>query len=142
MKGLSAGQFEKVASGIYLEGLAVDYRRNIVWYSDVIAGGVHGLMPDGKIESLNPGRRWTGGVMLNEDGCVFSSGQGGIMWNNLDSGLIRLAARQARGKDHQRRQRDDAGRQRGSVFRHRRYRDGRARRGDPADRALPAECRP
>lgn len=86
MKELSVGQFEKVASGIYLEGLAVDYKRDIVWYSDVIGGGLHGLMPDGKIESLNPGRRWTGGVMLNEDGCVFSSGQGGIMWNSLDSG--------------------------------------------------------
>jgi sugar lactone lactonase YvrE len=86
MKELYPGQFEKVASGIYLEGLAVDTKRNIVWYSDVIGGGLHGLMPDGKIESLNPGRMWTGGVLLNEDGSVFSSGQGGIMWNHPDSG--------------------------------------------------------
>lgn len=86
MKELSVGEFETVASGIYLEGLAVDYKRDIVWYSDVIGGGLHGLMPDGKIESFNPERMWTGGVMLNEDGSVFSSGQGGIMWNNPNSG--------------------------------------------------------
>jgi sugar lactone lactonase YvrE len=86
MKESAVGQFEKVAAGIYLEGLAVDCKRNIVWYSDVIGGGLHGLMPDGKIESMNPGRMWTGGVMLNEDGSVLSSGQGGIMWNNLHSG--------------------------------------------------------
>lgn len=86
MKELSVGEFEKVASGVYLEGLAVDSQRGIVWYSDVIGGGLYGLMPDGKIESFNPGRMWTGGVMLNEDGSVFSSGQGGIMWNNPQSG--------------------------------------------------------
>jgi sugar lactone lactonase YvrE len=27
--------FENIASGVYLEGLAVDYQRNVVWYSDV-----------------------------------------------------------------------------------------------------------
>lgn len=86
MSGLAVGEFEKVASGIYLEGLAVDSTRNILWYSDVIAGGIHGLMLDGSIEILNPGRMWTGGVMLNEDGSVLSSGPGGIMWNNPETG--------------------------------------------------------
>jgi sugar lactone lactonase YvrE len=43
-------------------------------------------MPDATSVSFNPGRMWTGGVMLNEDGSVFSSGQGGIMWNHPDSG--------------------------------------------------------
>jgi sugar lactone lactonase YvrE len=86
MKELAVGEFEKVASGIYLEGLAVDYKRNIVWYSDVIAGGIHGLSPDGSIQSFNPGRMWTGGIMLNEDGAVFSSGEGGVMWNNPETG--------------------------------------------------------
>lgn len=81
-----AGEFAAIASGIYLEGLAVDNLRNIVWYSDVIAGGVHGLMPNGRTIILNPGRMWTGGIMLNADGSVLSSGQGGIMWNNPDSG--------------------------------------------------------
>jgi sugar lactone lactonase YvrE len=29
---------------------------------------------------------WTGGVMMNADGCVLSTGEGGIMWNNPESG--------------------------------------------------------
>jgi len=86
MAKLTVGEFEKVASGIYLEGLAVDDKRNVVWYSDVIGGGVHGLKPDGGIVSFNAGRMWTGGVLVNEDGSVLSSGPGGIMWNNPDTG--------------------------------------------------------
>ena len=38
------GEFEKVTSGIYLEGLAIDHFRGAIWYSDVIAGGIHGIM--------------------------------------------------------------------------------------------------
>jgi sugar lactone lactonase YvrE len=79
------GPFEQIATGVYLEGLAVDYARNAVWYSDVIKGGVHGVMPDGKVITLNPGRMWTGGVMMNADGSVLSSGAGGILWNNPDT---------------------------------------------------------
>jgi len=83
---VGVGAFEPVAAGLYLEGLAVDTRRNIVWYSDVIAGGVHGLMPDGTTVTLNKERMWTGGIMLNADGSVLSSGAGGIMWNNPETG--------------------------------------------------------
>jgi sugar lactone lactonase YvrE len=78
--------FEPVARGLYLEGLAVDYERDVVWYSDVITGGVHRLAADGRAQVLNPGRMWTGGVMMNADGAVLSSGPGGIMWNHPDSG--------------------------------------------------------
>jgi sugar lactone lactonase YvrE len=79
-------QFEKIASGLYLEGLAVDHIRDVIWYSDVIGGGVHGVKPDGtKVGSFNEGRMWTGGVMMNADGAVLSSGEGGIMWNDPDS---------------------------------------------------------
>lgn len=83
----ATGEFKAIASGLYLEGLAVDHRREVIWYSDVIRGGIHGVKPDGtKVASLNESRMWTGGVMLNEDGAVLSSGQGGIMWNDPDSG--------------------------------------------------------
>lgn len=78
--------FEQLASGLWLEGLAIDSLRNIVWYSDVIGGGVHALMPNGSVETVNPARRWTGGLLINEDGAVLSSGAGGIMWNNLETG--------------------------------------------------------
>jgi len=86
MTKIPASEFEQLASGIYLEGLAVDYRRNIVWFSDVIGGGVRGLLPDGSVETLDPERMWTGGVMLNHDGAVLSSGAGGIRWNNPETG--------------------------------------------------------
>lgn len=86
MSDLDVGQFEKVASGLYLEGLAVDTVRDIVWYSDVIAGGVYGLARDGGIESFNADRMWTGGLLLNDDGAVLSTGAGGIMWNNPETG--------------------------------------------------------
>lgn len=78
--------YERLATGVYLEGLAVDYARGIVWYSDVIAGGVHGVGAEGRAPSFNHDRMWTGGIMLNEDGAVLSSGQGGIMWNHPESG--------------------------------------------------------
>ncbi|MFV8817601.1 SMP-30/gluconolactonase/LRE family protein [Haliea sp. E17] len=86
MHQLAVGQFQQLAAGIYLEGLAVDQQRDMVWYSDVVGGGLYGIRPNGGIETLNPGRMWTGGVMMNHDGSVLSSGQGGIMWNNPDSG--------------------------------------------------------
>lgn len=79
--------FKTIADGIYLEGLAIDHERDQIWYSDVIGGGVHGITPHGyHIASFNPGRMWTGGVLMNSDGSILSSGGGGIMWNNPDSG--------------------------------------------------------
>ena len=79
--------FEKIAAGLYLEGLAFDAARNVVWYSDVIAGGVHGVRPDGaKVASFNTERMWTGGILINADGRVLSSGAGGVMWNDPDTG--------------------------------------------------------
>jgi len=80
------GEFEQLAKGLYLEGLTVDYSRRIVWYSDVIAGGVYGVDANGGAITLNADRMWIGGLMMNEDGSVLSSGKGGIMWNNPDTG--------------------------------------------------------
>ncbi|MFA7603043.1 MAG: SMP-30/gluconolactonase/LRE family protein [Novosphingobium sp.] len=81
------GEFSKIASGIYLEGLAVDHARDVIWFSDVIAGGIHGVKPDGtSVGTFNESRMWTGGVMMNADGSVLSTGEGGIMWNNPDTG--------------------------------------------------------
>lgn len=87
MAGLDVGKFERIAEGIYLEGLAVDHQRNVVWYSDVIAGGIYGVKPDGrKVGSCNVGRMWTGGCLMNDDGSILSSGAGGIMWNHIETG--------------------------------------------------------
>lgn len=82
-----AGDYVALASGVYLEGLAVDHARDVIWYSDVVAGGIHGVRPDGaKVAVLDPDRMWTGGILLNADGCVLSSGQGGVRWNHPESG--------------------------------------------------------
>lgn len=79
--------YARLAEGVYLEGLAYDFGRDVIWYSDVIKGGIHGVRPDGKrYGAFNLARMWTGGVMMNADGAVFSSGQGGIMWHQPDSG--------------------------------------------------------
>ncbi len=78
--------FTLVAKGIYLEGLATDAARDMVWYSDVIAGGVHGVRKNGEVVTLNPERMWTGGVLVNGDGAILSSGAGGILWNHPESG--------------------------------------------------------
>src|SRR5688572_25586838 len=87
MSSTQAENFHRLAEGVYLEGLAVDYARNIVWYSDVIAGGIHGVTLKGaKVASFNTERMWTGGILINEDGSVLSSGAGGIMWNHPDTG--------------------------------------------------------
>lgn len=84
---MNPGEFTEMARGIYLEGLAVDHKREVVWYSDVLAGGIHGVKFDGtKVGSFNEDRMWTGGIMMNEDGSVLSTGQFGIMWNNPDTG--------------------------------------------------------
>jgi sugar lactone lactonase YvrE len=80
------GEFTQLARGLYLEGLAVDPAREMVWYSDVIAGGIHGVKPDGAIISFNTDRMWSGGIMMNQDGAVQSTGARGIMWNHPETG--------------------------------------------------------
>ncbi|GGC06100.1 hypothetical protein GCM10011494_25890 [Novosphingobium endophyticum] len=99
MTQTDAAAFTKIASGIYLEGLAVDHERDVIWYSDVMAGGIHGVKPDGtKVASFNEQRMWTGGALMNADGRVLSTGQGGIMWNDPDSGRSGWLLREIDGK--------------------------------------------
>jgi sugar lactone lactonase YvrE len=87
MSQLSPGEYTTLAGGVYLEGLAVDPERGVIWYSDVIGGGIHGVKPDGTpVGVLDPERMWTGGIMINADGSVLSSGQGGVRWNNPATG--------------------------------------------------------
>lgn len=78
-------EFRQVASGLYLEGLSFDPATGEVWYSDVIAGGLHRVAPDGTHTRFGD-RMWTGGVMMNHDGKVLSSGAEGILWTDPASG--------------------------------------------------------
>jgi sugar lactone lactonase YvrE len=92
-------EFTEIARGLYLEGLSVDHKRAVVWYSDVIAGGIHGVTFDGTpVTSFNKDRMWTGGVMMNEDGSVLSTGQFGIMWNDPDTGRSGWLLRELEGE--------------------------------------------
>ncbi len=78
--------FAPLATGAYLEGLCFDPSREIISYSDVIRGGVHGVSSKGVHKfTLNSDRMWTGGVMMNACGAVLSSGEGGIMWNDPEN---------------------------------------------------------
>jgi sugar lactone lactonase YvrE len=87
MRKLAVGEYAKVAEGVYLEGLSYDFGRDVIWYSDVIKGGIHGVKPEGtRVASFDLDRMWTGGVLLNADGSVLSSGAGGIRWNHPDTG--------------------------------------------------------
>lgn len=91
--------YAALAKGLYLEGLAYDADRNTVWYSDVIAGGIHGVTPDGaKVATFNPDRMWTGGILLNADGAVLSSGAGGIMWNHPENNTSGWLVREINGQ--------------------------------------------
>lgn len=70
--------FEVIARGAWLEGMALD--GDAVWVSDVGLGGVRRLSPDGRVEVWREADRWIGGILLNADGKVLSSGKGGIFW--------------------------------------------------------------
>ena len=76
--------FTAVAKGRYLEALAID--EHVVWFSDVISGGVQGLQPDGSISHELIERYWIGGILFNEDGSLLCSGPGGIAWFNPTTG--------------------------------------------------------
>ena len=77
-------EFQSIATGYYLEALGV--AEDAVWFSDVVTGGVRRLSKDGRIDEWLPGKRWIGSILLNDDGCVFSSGAGGIAWVNPTTG--------------------------------------------------------
>jgi sugar lactone lactonase YvrE len=71
--------FDQLATGVWLEGMALD--GDTVLVSDVGLGGIRRLSRDGGvIDVWRENDRWIGGIMLNDDGKVLSSGAGGIFW--------------------------------------------------------------
>ena len=77
-------QFSAIATGLYLEALAVD--GDTAWFSDVIIGGVQRLPRDAETACWLPQRKWIGGVLVHESGSVLCSGPGGIAWFDPASG--------------------------------------------------------
>ena len=99
MRELAVGEYVKVSEGVYLEGLSYDFGRDVIWYSDVIKGGIFGVKPEGTfVASFDQDRMWTGGILMNADGSVLSSGPGGIRWNNPDAGKSGWLLQQIEGK--------------------------------------------
>ncbi|CAN7599617.1 SMP-30/gluconolactonase/LRE family protein [Phenylobacterium sp. LjRoot225] len=70
--------YEVVCRGVYLEGLCAD--AGVVWVSDPIRGGIRQVTSDGAIKAWLPEKRWVGGLLLNADGKVLISGEGGVIW--------------------------------------------------------------
>ncbi|HMO67762.1 MAG TPA: SMP-30/gluconolactonase/LRE family protein, partial [Novosphingobium sp.] len=96
---MEPGEYRELARGLYLEGLTVDHQREVVWYSDVIAGGMHAVTFDGeRVGSFDHDRMWTGGAMMNADGAVLSTGQSGIRWNHPETGRSGWLLRELEGE--------------------------------------------
>jgi sugar lactone lactonase YvrE len=75
--------FEALTSGFYLEALFV--AEEVIWFSDVTQEGIRRLSRDGRLTQW-PGKRLIGGIIVNDDGIVLSSGPGGISWLDPVSG--------------------------------------------------------
>lgn len=82
--GHGDANFEPLATGLYLEGLAVD--DDAVYFTDVFDGGVQRRDSDGSLERWLPERSWIGAVALNDDGAVLAAGAGGIVWVDPSTG--------------------------------------------------------
>src|SRR5262249_51554662 len=81
-------EFAPIATGYYLEALCVG--DGAISISDVARGGIRRLSADGQTDEWLAGKRWIGGILLNEDGCVLSSGPRGIAWLDPATGASGL----------------------------------------------------
>jgi len=88
--------FEVVCRGVYLEGLCADAAS--VWVSDPIKGGVRQIRSDGAVTAWLPEKRWVGGLLLNADGKVLISGEGGVIWLDGATGATGVLVDQADGR--------------------------------------------
>lgn len=88
--------FEPVVRGIYLEGLIADEK--VVWVTDPILGGIRRISADGEVRAYLPEKRWVGGLLLNADGRLLISGEGGIIWLDGETGATGVLVDQAEGK--------------------------------------------
>jgi sugar lactone lactonase YvrE len=69
-----------------------------VWFTDVLLGGLRRLLPDGRIDEWLAGRRWIGGIVINDDGAALCSGANGIAWVNPATGASGMLLETINGK--------------------------------------------
>lgn len=78
-------EFEILASGYqFVEAPRVD-RDDILYFADLLGGGVHRRDADG-CAPLVPGRMWVGGILMNDDGRIICSGRGGLIIADAGNG--------------------------------------------------------
>jgi sugar lactone lactonase YvrE len=75
--------FEQLARGAWLEGMALD--GEVVWVSDVIAGGVWAVNGPHAGRLWREGQLWIGALLVNHDGRVLHSGGCGLGWFDPNS---------------------------------------------------------
>lgn len=88
--------FQQITTGIHLEGLALDGHN--LWYSDVMAGGIHRLAVDSTRASWRHDALCIGGLLINADGKVLSTGEGGIAWTDPATGAGGMLITEADGQ--------------------------------------------
>src|SRR5579859_2626630 len=82
-------EFETLLSGWeFLEAPRMDAHGNL-YFSDVTVGGLHKMLPDGRVESFLPGRTWIGGIAFNDDGGIVCSGKDGLVCFYEKTGEVR-----------------------------------------------------
>jgi gluconolactonase len=88
--------FEQLAEGEWLEGIAVD--GDTVWYSDVFGRGVRRCPPAAPGEVFRGDERWISALQINADGKVLSNGATGIIWFDPATGASGVLVDQAEGE--------------------------------------------
>src|SRR4051812_43480539 len=72
-------EFTPVASGYcFLEAPRAD--GDVVWFTDLLLGGLHRLSPGGRIDTFLADSKHIGGVVLNADGAIVCGGSSGLLW--------------------------------------------------------------
>lgn len=89
-------QFEKIASGFYLEALAVS--DDVIWFTDVARGGLHRIDKDGRTQTWFADRPFIAALQLNHDGRIIYSGPHGIAWLDPETGVSGSLVHEINGK--------------------------------------------
>lgn len=79
-----------LARGLYLEALHV-CEDGVVWFSDVMLGGIRRLRGDGGVDLFLPERDMIGSVIQNADGKLLVAGGGNIVWLDPATGASGVA---------------------------------------------------
>jgi sugar lactone lactonase YvrE len=78
-------QFRSVASPYcFLEAPRSD--GEVLWFTDLLLGGLYRLSPRGKIDTFLRDSKHIGGVVINDDGAIICGGSAGLTWIYPETG--------------------------------------------------------